>query len=266
MQCHSTVFLSRDWGVCLCLLVTEELNPLLLSHPQELENIDTWSQVLTSDVKPNEVWPVWQIRKWFSNKHCFTQQTIANTFVIKALCVSSCDHLPPPRWRPPEHRGQEAHRRRSYGLSGIPGGSLEETAAEMRIRGEPETKLNKHVSNLIQPNLVLPVLHGRNMQRPVVKCYERNETSVTIRDIPPSRSQISSSGSRSCRTKIVAVGSVGPGQDECWQECAKGAMCWEMVNPKTIDIYWLYTSIHYTGLYVLRKKVHHVLRIFRICI
>ena len=96
MQCHSTVFLSRDWGVgvCLCLPVTEELNPLLLSHPQELENIDTWSQVLTSDVKPNEVWPVWQIRKWFSNKHCFTQQTIANTFVIKALFVSSCDHLP----------------------------------------------------------------------------------------------------------------------------------------------------------------------------
>lgn len=92
--------------------------------------------------------------------------------------------LPPPRWSPPEHRGQEAHRRRSYGLSGIPGGSLEETAAEMRIRGEPETKLNKHVSNLsnlsnlIQPNLV-PVLHGRNMQRPVMKCYERNETSVT---------------------------------------------------------------------------------------
>ena len=57
---------------------------------------------------------------------------------------------------------------------------------------------------------------------------------------PSSRSQISSS----------------PGQDECWQECAKGAMCWEMLNPKTtIDIYWLYTI---RRLYVLKKKVHQM--------
>ena len=249
MQCHSTVFLSRDWGVgvCLCLPVTEELNPLLLSHPQELENIDTWSQVLTSDVKPNEVWPVWQIRKWFSNKHCFTQQTIANTFVIKALFVSSCDHLPGSTASKMETSGAPRTRSLSSKI-------LWPFRNTWRLLGRnclSDADPGWTVSNLSISIQSYPTKSGAPCAPWLKHAKTRYETSVTIRDIPPSRSQISSS----------------PGQDECWQECAKGAMCWEMVNPKTIDIYWLYTSIHYTEtIRVKEESTSDVLRIFRICI